>query len=359
MGFGSEGVVCLTELFENLAKELDITVFSFVEIKKGYQPKGYKLIGVPLGDNSKYVVLRSMYLFASILRLHLSKKFDVFHGFWALPAGFLTLFVGKLFKKKTIVTFMGGEVANISSINYGLFQSKFTKKSVQFIARQVDCIVALTYYHASKLKENIDFKVMEIIPFGVNLSKFPFVDKALCSPYQFIYIGNLNQVKDLNTLLKTFQKICLNVEARLDIIGLDTLQGKIQVLVSELNLSDKVLFHGPKLNHELKAFLGKSHILLHTSVWESQAVVVNEALASGVVVCGTIVGILADLENELARVVAVGDFENLAKKVIELLENPTEYYELRDKGIAWSKENDFYTQSQKYIKLYENILAKD
>jgi glycosyltransferase involved in cell wall biosynthesis len=357
VGFGSEGVVCITELCEKIAIEYELTVFSFVEIDKGYEPKGYKLVGVPLGNNGKYLINRFSYLLFKIILQHLQKPFVLFHGFVAFPSGLLTLILGKFFSKKTLISFMGGEVCNIPSIQYGLFQSNTTKNLIKFTAKNVDVIIAQTQNQAEQLQGNIEFRRMEIIHFGINLLKFPYFEKSLEAPFQFLYLGNINRVKDLPTLIKTFQIISQKVDARLDIVGLDTLNGEIQHLVNQLGLSDKVVFHGIQLNHTLTHFLQKTHILLHTSLSEGQPVVANEAIASGVVICGTRVGILEDLENKITTVVEVGDAESLANEVLNLLENPEKYNELRDNGLIWSKNNDLEIQSQKYFKLYHSLLS--
>jgi glycosyltransferase involved in cell wall biosynthesis len=357
VGFGSEGVVCITELCEKIAIEYELTVFSFVEIDKGYEPKGYKLVGVPLGNNGKYLSLRFLYLFFKIILQHLQKPFVLFHGFVAFPSGLLTLILGKFFSKKTLISFMGGEVCNIPSIQYGLFQSNTTKNLIKFTAKNVDVIIAQTQNQAEQLQGNIEFRRMEIIHFGINLLKFPYFEKSLEAPFQFLYLGNINRVKDLPTLIKTFQIISQKVDTRLDIVGLDTLNGEIQQLVNQLGLSSKIVFHGIQLNHNLTHFLQKAHILLHTSLSEGQPVVANEAIASGVVICGTRVGILEDLENKITTVVDVGDADGLAQKVLDLLENPTKYQELRDNGLIWSKHNDLEIQSQKYLELYNSLLS--
>jgi glycosyltransferase involved in cell wall biosynthesis len=357
VGIGLEGVVCLVELCERIAEDYDLTVFSMVRVNKNYQPKGYKLIGVPF-SHKRNVIFRIIYISFKIIQQHFKNRYSLIHAFWAYPAGLLALGLGKLFGLKTIITFMGGEIADIPSINYGLYRSKFKKRAIQFIAKNVDVVVALTQHHARSLKEKLFYRRMETIAFGVNLTKYPRTKKQLIPPYQFLYLGNMNSVKDLPTLVKTFQKISQIVDSRLDIVGLDTLNGKIQALVSELNLVDKITFHGYQLNSQLSSFLEKAHILLHTSRWESQAVVVNEALASGVVVCGTRVGIIDDLEDTVTTCVAVGDAEMLSQKVINLLNNIEMYEQFRINGIAWSEDNDLETQYQKYNRLYQNLLGK-
>ena len=358
VGFGLEGVICLDEFAENIADEYDLTVFSIVKVNPAYQPKNFRLIGAPI-DSKKSILFRLAYIFYKIVQMNWQNKFDIIHGFWAYPSGLLAVLSGNFLKSRTVVTFMGGEIANIPSIKYGLFQSGITKKLVLFTAKYADCIVGLSQHHTRKLKENLVTRQIETISFGVDLGKFPVRKKKLIPPYQFLYLGDINHVKDLPTLIKTFYIISQQVEATLDIVGNDTLNGKIKLLVTKLNLENKVFFHGRQFNHQLIYYLQNTHILLHTSLWESQAVVVNEAIASGLVVCGTQVGLIDDLGYKVTLNTSIGNPEKLAQLILELLKNPLKYEKLSNAGIAWSEGNSLPIQSGKYIRLYQRLLKTD
>ncbi|QMW06564.1 glycosyltransferase family 4 protein [Spirosoma foliorum] len=356
VGIGSEGVVCLVKLCETIARDYDLTVFSMVRIDDNYQPNGYQLIGTPFSEKRSTLV-RMAYIGFKMLQQHRQKKYSIIHAFWAYPAGFWAIQLANFLRLKTIVTFMGGEVANLSSINYGLYQTTFKRKLIQQIARHANVVVALTQHHSRKITTKLTVKQLVVIPFGVDLAQFSIVPKLLKPPYRFLYVGNLNRVKDIPTLLHTFQRISQQVDARLDLIGLDTLHGEMQLLAKKLGLADTVYFHGYQPNNQLQEWLAKTHILLHTSLWESQAVVVNEAIASGVVVCGTRVGLIADLEGTATIAAAVGDANELAQKVLQLVDDPTHYEELRKNGIAWSKRHDWKIQYQCYSGLYQMLAA--
>jgi glycosyltransferase involved in cell wall biosynthesis len=84
--------------------------------------------------------------------------------------------------------------------------------------------------------------------------------------------------------------------------------------------------------------------------------VVNEAMASGCVVCGTRVGLVADLENEATLAVNVQDADALADKVLMLLSNDELYKNLQQKGRAWSLEHDIIWCSKQYENLYEQLI---
>ncbi|MVM41713.1 glycosyltransferase [Spirosoma sp. HMF3257] len=355
-GFGLEGNRWFIELCEEVAKEYDLVVFSLVNVVDRFEPKGYNLIGVPF-EGYTSILIRFNWLSAKVIYQHFLNKFHLIHAFWAFPSGTLAMLVGKLLGLKTILTFAGGEVTNIPSISYGQFRYERVKKIIKFTSKNVDVLIAPSNYQARKIRDAVLFKRLEVIPFGIDLKKFPVIEKPLHSPYQFIYVGDINKVKDLPTLIRTFTIICHKVEARLAIMGLDTLNGEIQAMVRKLNLTDKITFHGRQLNSELTFFLRKAHVLLHTSLSDAQIVAVNEALASGVAVCGTRVGLIDDLEDKITIAVPVGDADWLAEKVLTLLENQARYKELIEKGVDWSKENDLIAQSRKYSQVYQSLIG--
>ena len=92
VGFGNEGVICLTELCECLAVTCDVTVFSLVKVDKDYQPKGYQLYGPPKVLPDK-LLFAATYMVLKYIQLHIKRRFDLIHGFWAYPAGALTVIV--------------------------------------------------------------------------------------------------------------------------------------------------------------------------------------------------------------------------------------------------------------------------
>jgi len=340
VGLGLEGSAWLTDFCEKVAEKHELTVFTLEEANPSYQPKGYRFVGTGL-KRERSIVVRFLVLFTKVLFFHFRYDFHVFHGFWGFAGGTLAVVLGKLLHRRSVVTFIGSEFFE---------QPIWVQKLIRFTAKNADLLIAQTNNHAQKIRNTVDFKRLEILSFGIDLDKFPAFIKTPTPPYQFLYVGNISPVKDLPTLIKTFQLISQQVPAQLNFVGLDTMNGQIQQLVKDLDLAEKVRFNGVCLYKKLSGYLRKSHFLLLTSRSEGQALVVNEALASGVVVCGTKVGILEDLEDDITTSVRIGDYESLAEKVLELIRNPTKYAELQTKGITWSKSNDLEAQMEKYLK---------
>ncbi|HEY8938501.1 MAG TPA: glycosyltransferase family 4 protein, partial [Cyclobacteriaceae bacterium] len=136
-------------------------------------------------------------------------------------------------------------------------------------------------------------------------------------------------------------------------IGEDFHQGEIQKKVIEMGLTDKVKFVGLIANDKLPEYYHDADILLHTSLYESQAVVVNEAMASGLLVCGTRVGLLADLTDTCCLTVNPGDAEGLAEIVLRLISDTSMISKIRKNAYEWSTAHDLKWTVQQHRAVYE------
>ncbi len=159
-------------------------------------------------------------------------------------------------------------------------------------------------------------------------------------------------------LIDTFATISQKKECRLTQVGTDYLNGKIQQYAQSKGQQEKISFKGFYANEELPSFYAKGDILLHTSLFESQAMVVCEAMASGVVVCGTHVGIMADLAPDCCLTVSSGDAEGLAEKVLQLLENPAQFNRLRQNAYQWALEYNIDWTAIKHKEIYVKLVLQ-
>ena len=355
-GHFSEGNAALTQLLSSLATAFDLTVFSLVKTDAKIKLP-FQVIDIPF-THLQNAWLRLFWLFFKLLWNHLFRPFQVIHGFGAFPSGFLAVLLSKFLRTKSLVTLLGGEYLSIPEIKYGLWSHKYLRPVLNFTFNHSHELVTLTRTAAGQIQMNLpNQKKHHTISLGVDTSLFVPTLKYLSEPYEFLHVADLNPVKNQPMLLATFQLITKQVKAHLTIIGKDTLNGQIQRRALELGIADKITFL-PRISHYyLPAFYAQAHVLLHTSYSESQTMAANEALACGVLVCGTRVGIIADLEDEITTVSDVGNAEELAQKVLRLLNNPKKQEELRNKGINWSKQNDLVTQSRKYEELYQTMIV--
>jgi glycosyltransferase involved in cell wall biosynthesis len=197
---------------------------------------------------------------------------------------------------------------------------------------------------------------LSVIPYGVDISFFPYKPHTLdrhIKPLQFIFIGNLNRVKDPFTLVKAFALLTQTFDCRLTVIGEDILEGGVQNYARGLGVGDKIVWKGKIPYEQIPGHLQESDFLLMTSRYEGEAVVVMEAFASGVVVVGTNVGLLADAGDERVMV-SPGDAEGLVKIIERFLEHPQQLSDIRLRNRAFAEEHTNVWTCAMYRKLYDD-----
>ncbi len=276
------------------------------------------------------------------LRDHHREPYQLLHGFWALPTGFAAVALGKFLHVPSIVSVLGAETANLPEIDYGNLRHSFTRQLTLRTCRHADTLIALTQAQIEALRSyGIDREDIRVIPPAVDANLFQYSEKLFPrTSLRCLHVANLNEVKDQETLLQAFALIAKQCDARLRIAGRDYLGGRIQVLAERLGVMERVEFLGFQTQQQLLEQYRWADILLHTSLHEGGGVVIAEAAATGVVVCGTNVGLIADLGRDRAVIVEPGDHIALAREVLNLLAAPERYHQLRERAHQWSLLHD-------------------
>ena len=352
-GRDNMGVPVLEQIVNLLSLQFDVAVFQLYKVNEDYDPKGFQLFGFKSGNK----FLQYFRFLMSFYRVHKRKKFEVVHGFWVWPCGFLAVFLGKIFKIKSITSVLGGDGATVPEINYGHLRNKFTKSMILWTLNNSNEANALTEFLAKNLYRAGLKRKLTIIAWGVNQNLFQFVTKPIQNPIQFLHIANLSAVKDQETLLRSFEKIQRVVPSQLTIIGEGTDEGKVKALISELDLHKSVSLQGQLPYNQLPSMYQRCDILLHTSLSEGQSEVVTEAMSCGLLVCGTHVGAMADLSDQCCLTVPLRDFQGLAVKVTELLNSPSLQNNLRKNAHEWASTHSLTWTVDQYKMLYETLAA--
>jgi glycosyltransferase involved in cell wall biosynthesis len=349
-GRDSIGVPVLEQIIRLLARDFDVTVFQLFSVNKGYVPTGFTLVEV-YSRNALLKYIRLIFLFS---RAHTRKRFSVVHGFWALPNGFFAVLFGKIFGIRSVVSILGGDAISLPEIKYGQLQRSLYRRLIFWTLRHADEANALTQYLINNLRkggfERNDFK---IIPWGIDISLFPYRDDELQKPIRFLHIGNLHPVKDQITLLHAFHQMRKTISAKLLIIGEGVSEGIIRNLIETLGIGNDVTIRGLVAYRELYKFYGSADILLHTSLSEGQSEVVTEAMCSGILVCGTKVGLLHDLPDCCVSV-NVGDYESLALETLNIIEDKKSLIDIRTRAHNWAESHSIYWTVDRYKDCYSN-----
>ena len=349
-GRNNMGVPVLEQIVNLLSLQFEINVFQLYKVNDDYVARGFNLIGFKSGNK----LLQYFRFFYSFYHLHKQKKFEVVHGFWVWPCGFLAVILGKIFKIRSIVSVLGGDGSSVPEIDYGHLTNRFTRNLILWTLKNSNEANALTQFLVNNLHRAGLKRKLQVIPWGIDQNVFLFVNKSVQDPIQFLHIANLSALKDQETLLRSFEIIHRTMTSHLTIIGEGDGESKVTALINKLNLNDCVSLRKQLPYNELPSVYQQSDILLHTSLSEGQSEVVTEAMSCGVLVCGTHVGLIADLSDQCCLSVAPKDFQNLANKVIELLNSKENLNSTRRSARAWTEKHSLQWTVRQYELIYKN-----
>lgn len=344
----SQGVPVVESLVRDLSADYDLCVYLLNKPDSDYCPDGFR-IRVPLLRH-----FQSLQLFFMLVWDHFRAPFNAVHCLWGFPLGIVGAVFRKWFKVKLIIHLQGADSVALPQLNYGVFLSPWASRFVRWSYSKADVLIALTHFQVTRLRKNQILRPVTVCPYGANLDIFMPRHLSLQTPYRFIHVANLNLIKNQSMLLEAFALICKEVPATLTIVGHDALNGSIQQLCQNLGLQSQVTFKGPLPHRSVALEMQASHIMLLTSHYEAQAVVVNEALACGTVVCGSHVGLLADLSDTCCLTVSPSDSKALAEKVLKLLADPVQYDTLVQLGLEWSQHNDRINMLTSFKRKYHD-----
>lgn len=187
------------------------------------------------------------------------------------------------------------------------------------------CVSERVHQTVRKLCPAIDPSLIFTIPCGIQLPPVRFVANN-SGRLRLVYVGRLTEyqkrISDLAGLAAVLAR--RNVDFQFTIIG-DGGEDRrrLEQLVAENGLKDKVTFAGWQVKKSVEKNLAESDILVLTSDFEGTPISMMEALASGCGFVGTRVSGIEDYADRPGaqncyRIFEVGDLERAADFIIEL-----------------------------------------
>ena len=351
IGVGVVGIPVLTEILKSLSSQFNITVYSFIPVEGGVLTSHLRIRCMPrfpIHLRLKYVLL-GLWFIAD----HIRSPYKIIHAQSAFPGGVLARFLSNIFNLPWIVTLIGGEVEAIPHIPFGDLLNARLKKITYKVCDEADCLIVLSQFHEASVRKNLnlqrDIKLLSYAPIVGSL-----VDKEITLPVRLIHVAYNHPVKNHDMLLAAVARLVDKIPFQLTIIGANY-DEEFQQKLQELNLDSYIKIAGPKSYNEIEKFYKEAHIMIHTSWYESLAVVALEAMAHGVVVCSTHVGIMSDLARTCCLTVETGQDQRMAEVVLDLIADPDRYEQLRIAAYTWAKAHDSNYYVTQIASLYNQL----
>jgi len=228
-----------------------------------------------------------IFMFLSVInyvkKIRKEFDFDLIDAHFAYPDGLAAILLGKVFKRKVIITVRG------TDINwYPKF--RIIRKFIQYTLKSADFVISVSKNLKEKvIKLGIDDGKIKVIPNGVDLSKFFPVSKLetrkkndLPSDKKIILsVGRLVESKGFNNLIRAIKET-KRPDLYLIIIGEGPYRNRLEELIRSLKLEDQIKLLGEKSYGELHKWYSVADLFCLASLREGCPNTVLEALACGI-----------------------------------------------------------------------------
>lgn len=193
---------------------------------------------------------------------------------------------------------------------------------------------------------------------GIDIDKFNSqsdVAKRDTDILTLVAVGRFSEAKDYSNLLYAFSLLekSITKNIKLNIVGDGDLRKKIENLIENLGLGDKVSLLGRR--SDIPLLLNQSDIFVLSSKYEGLPTVVIEAMACMCYVVATDCGGSAEILGDTGKLVPVNDSRALAHAIEEVMNLNTKVIDNNNKKARARVEQLFSLEVsvQKWLTLYE------
>lgn len=336
------------------------------------QLAGHKMRGTGVYTDCLYHELRKQNnISVSLVKTGESfDNFDIVHFPYFDPF-FLTLPIVK--KKPTVVT-----IHDLIPLSFPKFFPRGVRGKLKWVLQKLstrNVSAVITDSKASK-KDIINYlkinrKKIQVIYLGVreefrqiqSEKRLSATKLKLSLPSDFILnVGDVNYNKNILGIIKAFKQIIEKFpNLKLVFVGQGFIDNspqleEIKKLLNKLNLEKKVIRLGHIKLDNLVGLYNLAKVYLQPSFAEGFGLPVAEAMACGTPVVASNISCLLEVTGSAALLVDAGNPNQIAKGVIDLLQDEDKYKDLVQKGLARAKQFTWEKCARETMRIYERVL---
>lgn len=291
-------------------------------------------------------------------RLLRQRSYDAVHAHWLLPQGLLVAIASRLSSRKPpfLVTSHGGDLFSLKAWPWRLLK--------RYVLRRAGAAAVVSEGMLDEIARlGVDSSRVLVEPMGVDLDGRFVPDPAVHrSPDELLFVGRLVEKKGLRHLIDAMPGIVsVRPETRLTVIGFGPEMDERRAQVQALGLEGEVKFLGARAQAELPAFYRRAALFVAPFVearggdQDGLGLVLVEALGCG---CPVVVSDMPATRQLAAhvgglRVVVSGDPQELAQRVLEMLDAPPIVKQGDIARFNWQARADAYAA------LVARLIARD
>lgn len=227
-------------------------------------------------------------------------------------------------------------------------------KAAAHTFRNADAITTPTQRAADYFERNTGLSGVHAISCGIDTSNYT-PDFSPRTENRIVFVGRLDEEKHLEDLLRALPLLDPALDAKLTLVGDGDQRSKLETLVDQLAIRDRVTFAGKVSDQELLAVLTSGAVFAMPSRAELQSIATMEAMASGLPVVAANAMALPHLVHpgENGWLFEPGDVEGFAARLTDVLTAaPDELDRLKRGSLATVEAHDIHRTLDIFEALY-------
>ncbi|MCE5229580.1 glycosyltransferase [bacterium] len=292
--------------------------------------------GWQLGQLAGYspLTLASLFLIGIWKAIGRARRCDLIHAYWVVPGGFIAAVAGAVCGRPVVATAAGTDLNMVAG-------RRLVRAFVRMALKGSDRLIAA----GSDMKRlavelGMNESAVVVLPSCfIEIMAPGKKEKADAGGCQFLYVGNLEKPKRVDTILRGFAR-ARRGDARLLIVGKGTLREELEKLAKELGIFDSVRFSGALPHEQIGPMMTEADVFVHCSDHEGLPVAIVEAIQAGLPVIAARVGGVPDVvrDGENGFVLEPDDDAGYGEKMEILMVNETLREHMAERARAFAQE---------------------
>lgn len=341
---GTENVILqLCDIFKPLVNSVIVCCASGIR-KDYFEKKGIKYYEIPdIEDKNPLTIIQISNVLKKIVK---NERITIIHTHHRMAAFYVSLL--GLYKKCKFLNTSHNTFENKKAL------TRFSYKHAKLIACgemvQKNLIVFFELPNVTVIHNAVK-------PFNVQQVADPLIEKLHAGGCYIVgNVGRLSEQKGMEYYVQAMPDILENhPEARFLIIGSGEDQKKLNDMVNQLNIEDKVFFMGYRT--DIQNLISQIDLMVLSSLWEGFPLTPIEAFSVGKTIVATAVDgtveIVKDRKNGL--LIKPRNYKQISDKVCWMIEHPEEKKKMEKNALeSYRVEFSMDKFTEGYIKCYES-----
>jgi N-acetyl-alpha-D-glucosaminyl L-malate synthase BshA len=290
------------------------------------------------------------------------EKLDILHVHYAIPHASSALIARSILKEKgynfPFVTTLHGTDITLVGKDPGY------KPVVEYSINHSDGITSVSKSLKDDTYQNFNItREIEVIPNFIDFSRFKKTDKdhfkkAIAPNGEKIltHVSNFRKVKRVEDVVKMFGEVRKKIPSKLFLVGDGPERMGTEILCRNLGICEDVRFLGKQ--DAVEELLAVYDLFILPSETESFGLAALEAMAVEVPVISSNAGGLSEIniQGKTGFMSNVGDFEDMAKNAIYILQDETRLKEFKKNALTHAKTFDIANILPLYETYYDKVI---